>query len=206
MSINITFDQLQTFFVHTRNDIIQDFVDPINQTLAKYNIDTQNKVCMFMAQVGEESGGFNEIVENLNYSAQGLKATFPKYFQENDPNDYARNPEKIANLVYANRMGNGDSNSGDGYTYRGRGLIQITGKNNYQYYASFNNMKLADAVSYLETPTGACDSAGWYWSRHNLNNYADKKDVKTVTLIINGGYNNLDRRIQMFQQALTIFS
>ena len=161
-------EHLEAFFEDTDKAIIDSFVDPINKTCEKFEINNPQRAAMFLAQVGHESGGLVHTQENLNYKAEGLARVFPKYFRDVDPTDYAHNPEKIANRVYADRMGNGSEESGDGYKFRGRGLIQLTGRDNYTHFADDMGMDLDAAVSYLETPEGAAMSAGWFWSKNHL--------------------------------------
>jgi putative chitinase len=201
----VTFEQLNEFFEDTDEDIVQQYVDPLNEMMEFYEINTPKRISMFLAQVGHESGGLRTIKENLNYSADRLKVIFPKYFRGVDPSGYARNPQKIANRVYANRMGNGDEASGDGYRYCGRGLIQLTGKSNYNAFASDMNMSLEEATEWLNDPEGAAWSAGWFWDSRELNQWADKGDVLTVTKKINGGTIGLEDRKSHYEAALEIF-
>ncbi len=201
----VTLEQLDSFFENTDTELLETLVDPLNAALDRYEINTPERVAMFMAQVGHESGGLKRREENLNYSAQRLTQVFPKYFRDVDPNDYARNPEKIANRVYGNRMGNGDEESGDGYRYRGRGFIQLTGKNNYQAFANAMGMTLDEAVEYLETAEGAAMSAAWFWDMRGLNADADRGDVVAVTKKINGGTIGLHERQAFYKEALSIF-
>ena len=203
----VTFEQLNEFFEDTDEDIVSEFVIPLNEVMDFYEINTPERISMFLAQVGHESAGMTARIENLNYSAQGLNKIFPKYFIRagRDANAYAKKPEKIANVVYANRMGNGDEASGDGYRYRGRGLIQLTGKDNYTKFASDMEVSLEDAVVWLETPDGAAWSAGWFWDSRELNNWADNGDVLTVTKKINGGIIGLADREEHYAEALHIF-
>jgi putative chitinase len=163
-----------------------------------YNINTINRIAAFLAQTGHESLDFTVVVENLNYSTQGLRKTFKKYFPTDAlAKQYARQPEKIANRVYANRMGNGSEASGDGWKYRGKGLIQLTGKSNHAEFAQFKNLELSHIVDYLLTPEGAFESACWFWSKRGLNPIADAGDVTRVTKLINGGTNGLrDRQVR----------
>ena len=147
----VTFEQLNDFFEDTNEDIIEKFVEPLNEVMAFYEINTPERISMFLAQCGHESGGLRTIKENLNYSADGLRKIFPKYFRDLNPAEYAKKPEKIANVVYANRMGNGPVESGDGYRYCGRGLIQLTGKSNYAAFASDMEMPLEEATEWLST-------------------------------------------------------
>lgn len=200
----VTLEILQKLCPKTKASILSGYIDPINNVGKYYNMfDNVKRIASFLAQVAHESGGFNFTKENLNYSADGLQKVFGKYFPNADTaTAYARQPEKIANKVYANRMGNGDEASGDGYKYCGRGLIQLTGKNNYTKYAAAVKKELTEAVSYLETPAGAVSSAGWFWSTNNLNDYADKGDIIGMTKRINGGTNGLDDRTALYNTAL----
>jgi putative chitinase len=201
----VTFEQLNDFFEDTNEDIIEKYVEPLNEVMEFYEINTPQRISMFLAQVGHESGGLRTIKENLMYSADRLKVIFPKYFRGVDPSGYARNPQKIANRVYASRMGNGDEASGDGYRYCGRGLIQLTGKSNYAAFASDMNMSLEEATAWLDDPEGAAWSAGWFWDSRELNQWADKGDVVTVTKKINGGTIGLKDRQEHYEAALEIF-
>jgi putative chitinase len=131
--------------------------------------------------------------------------TFKKYFPNDDiAKQYERKPEKIANRVYANRMGNGPEESGDGYKYCGRGLIQLTGKDNYTRFAADLGISVEDTVKYLETPQGAVSSAGWFWDNNNLNSYCDKDDFVTLTKRINGGTIGLEDRQHHYHIALDL--
>jgi putative chitinase len=167
----------------SRNKNVSPLVEIFNELFPKYEINTVNRVSGFLAQCGHESNDFTVLKENLNYSADGLNKVFPKYFKNagRDANDYARNPEKIANVVYANRMGNGDISSGDGWKYRGRGAIQLTGKDNYSSFAKYIGKSLDETVSYCETLQGAVESACWFWKTRNLNETCDKDDIVTMT-------------------------
>lgn len=203
----VTFDQLNDFFEDTDEEVLQKYVEPLNEVLEFYEINTPQRIAMFLAQCGHESGGFRVIKENLNYSAAGLRKTFAKYFP-NDAiaNEYAKKAEKIANRVYANRMGNGDEASGDGYRYCGRGLIQLTGKQNYQAFAKDMEMDFDEATEWLSTEEGAVWSAGWFWDSRELNQWADKGDILTVTKKINGGTIGLEDRKSHYEEALKIFA
>lgn len=157
----------------------------------------------FLAQIAHESGGFNFVQEGLNYSAQGLMKTWPRRFPTlASARPYARNPEKIANKVYANRMGNGPESSGDGFKFRGRGLIQLTGRDNYTRFARSIGRTLDQTVAYLETPEGAVASAAWFWDINKLNVYADKDDFVGLTRRINGGTIGLADRKHHYDIAL----
>ena len=180
-------------------------ISQIPDVMTKFGIDTPIKLAHFLAQCGHESGGFRVTQENLNYSAKGLMGTFKKYFpDEATAKQYERQPEKIANRVYANRMGNGDEASGDGYRFCGRGLIQLTGRNNYTKFAADLGISVEETVAYLETPAGAVSSAGWFWDNNNLNQYCDKDDFVTLTKRINGGTIGLEDRQHHYHLALDL--
>jgi len=204
--MDLTLESLSELFSSTRTDKLALYVEPLNEIPVTYGIDTPLRLQMFLAQVGHESGGLSVIEENLNYSATGLLRTFPKYFTVAQANVYARHPEMIANRVYANRMGNKDEFSGDGWRYRGRGLIQLTGANNYQTFASHMMLSVADILDYALTPDGAVTSACWYWEKNTLNYYADQEDVKGCTYKINGGYNGLKDRESLYEEAKRLIS
>lgn len=203
----VTLEQLDAFFEDTDTALLAEYLEPLNAAMENFEINTPERIAMFMSQIGHESAGLKRTQENLNYSAERLRQVFPRYFPTpNDAANYARNPAKIANRVYGNRMGNGPEASGDGFRYRGRGFIQLTGKNNYQAFASDNNLTLDEAVEYLETPEGAAWSAGWFWSKRNINEPADNGDVRTVTKLINGGTIGLEHRAKLYEEALQVFS
>jgi len=176
----------------------------IEEKFPRYGVTTPVRIAGFLSQVGHESGGFSLKEENLNYSAKGLRSTFGKYFRSVNADNYARQPEKIANYVYANRMGNGTPSSGDGWKYRGRGFIQLTGKNNYTLFARDMELTIDEAIEYLESTEGAVESALWFWNRNRLNLYADKRDVRGMTRRINGGYNGIDDRISHWNHLLNV--
>jgi len=200
----VTFDQLNEFFEDTSESIIQNYVEPINEVMEFYEINNKNRISMFLAQVGHESGGLSVIKENLNYSADRLKVIFPKYFRGVDPSGYARNPQKIANRVYASRMGNGSEESGDGWRFCGRGLIQVTGRDNYSWFAASLHISPEEASEYMETFEGAAQSACWFWESNNLNQWADKRDILTLTKRINGGTIGLEDRKKHYEHCLHI--
>jgi len=169
-------------------------------------IENPNRIAGFLAQTSHESGKYKFLVENLNYSDKGLLKTFPKYFNESNVMDYARKPEAIANRVYANRMGNGDEASGDGWKYCGRGLIQLTGKNNYQAFADSENMNIEEVPEFLTSYIGAVKSALWFWNKNNLNATADVGDLLLMTKKINGGTHGLAERTAEYKRILEIYS
>jgi putative chitinase len=179
----------------------------LEQALPDYDINTPKRVAAFLAQCAHESGGFVFLKENLNYKAASLRTVFPKYFPTDDlAAAYAQKPEMIANRVYGGRMGNSDEHSGDGYRYCGRGLIQLTGKSNYQAFADSIEISVEDVPEYLATFEGAVQSACWFWESNNLNNEADAGDIKTMTRKINGGYIGLEDRIKHYEHALDILN
>jgi putative chitinase len=196
----ITLDLLSAAFPKTNKDLLNTYLPHLFVLTNLNDIDTKLRVAHFLAQTGHESGEFKFVRENLNYSAEGLLKTFPKYFDASTAKLYQRNPEKIANRVYANRMGNGAEQSGDGWKYRGRGLIQITGKNNYVQFSTDVKRPLNEVLVYLDTPRGCVHSATWYWNKNHLNNLADKNDIKGLTKSINGGYNGLKHREELFNR------
>lgn len=178
-------------------------VDDICDALNDSSLNTKFRMAAFIGQIGAESA-FSHVVENLNYSADGLQKVFKKYFDAETAQEYARQPEKIANRVYANRMGNADENSGDGWKYRGRGFIQLTGRFNYMVCGTALGIDLISSPEYLETLDGAMKSALWFWDSNDLNTYADHGDILTITKKINGGTNGLQTRQELFNKALHI--
>lgn len=200
----ISLDLLQQLCPNTKISILDGFVEPLNMVTEYYDISVSpQRTAGFIAQIAHESGGFRYTVENLNYSAQALRRVFNKYFPDDEiANIYARQPIKIASRVYANRMGNGPEESGDGWTFRGRGLIQLTGFNNYSRLAEALEMEIFQVIEYLETPDGAVASAGWYWDENNLNSYCDRNDFIGLTKRINGGTNGLEERQHYYNIAL----
>jgi len=186
------------------------WIDPLNQAMAGFDIDTALRQAGFLAQTGHESARLTAVVENLNYSSQALLAVFPKYFDADSAASYARQAERIANRVYASRMGNGDEASGDGWRYRGRGLIQITGRDNYQQcgeglHQAFDGygVDLLAQPETLETPLDAALSAAWFWSARGLNELADAGDIVAMTKRVNGGANGLDDRRALYAAAMS---
>jgi len=187
------------------NPYIDHWYEALEQLLPDYDINTPQRVAAFIAQCAHESGGFKFIKENLNYKAASLRKVFPKYFPTDDlAAAYAQKPEMIANRVYGNRMGNGDEHSGDGYRYCGRGLIQLTGKDNYTRFAESLEISPEDVAEYLTTFEGCAQSACWFWESNNLNKWADAGDIVKMTKIINGGTIGLEDRIKHYEHALHI--
>lgn len=202
----ITLDILQQLCPKTKKSVLELYATPVHEVAEYYDMYTNvNRAAGFVAQIAHESGGFNFVKENLNYGAAGLMNTFKKYFPDQEiANQYQRQPEKIANRVYANRMGNGDEDSGDGYRFCGRGLIQLTGRNNYTKFANDLGISVEDTVAYLETPAGAVSSAGWFWDQNNLNQYCDSGDFVMLTKRINGGTIGIEDRQEKYKLALQL--
>ncbi len=202
MSTILTKDQLKQM---VKNPYIDHWYNALEQLLDDYEINSPQRVAAFVAQCAHESGNFVFIKENLNYKAASLRKIFGKYFPTDElAAQYANRPQSIANRIYANRMGNGDEASGDGYRYCGRGLIQLTGKDNYTFFAGSLDISVEEASEYLETFEGAAQSACWFWEQNNLNQWADKGDILTLTKRINGGTIGLEDRIRHYNHALHV--
>lgn len=196
-----------------KNKYVEHWYHALSQLLPDYDINTANRVAAFVAQCSHESGGFTTLKENLNYKPQSLRRLFSKYFPDDVlAQQYCARPNKqeaIANRIYANRMGNGDEHSGDGYRFCGRGLIQLTGRSNYQSFADSievdgRPLKIDEVPEYLATFEGAAQSACWFWETNNLNQWADKGDILTLTKRINGGTIGLEDRKKHYEHALHV--
>jgi putative chitinase len=185
------------------------WVDPLNQAMDRFEINTPERAAAFLAQIAHESGQLNRLVENLNYSAKRLMAVWPKRFPTLEKaQQYEKNPEKLGNFVYASRLSNGDEASGDGFRYRGRGLIQVTGRGNYRTAAQDLGLPLEEQPDLLATPGPAALSAAAFWKNHGLNELADDKnadnddaDFVTITRRINGGTAGLAERKAFWKTA-----
>lgn len=203
-----------------RTDI---FLGPLNAAMAEFDIDTPARQSAFLAQIAHESAELSYLSENLNYSADGLANVWPHMFAATGadgsllryrtsgdyaPNENARmlhrHSEAIANFVYANRMGNGAVSSGDGWLYRGAGIIQVTGKDNQCACAAHFGKDPCSVGDWLRTPEGACRSAAWFWQSHGCNELADADDFVGVTKKINGGTNGLGSRRQYWAKAKAV--
>ena len=202
----LTLQQLQQLI--PKNPYVKQWHTALAQLLPDYEINTPQRIAAFVAQCAHESGNFTALRENLNYKAVTLRKIFPKYFPTDEmAQQYASMPNKqqaIANLVYANRMGNGPPESGDGWRFAGKGLIQLTGKENYTWFAASLGISVEEAAEYLETFEGAAQSACWFWETNKLNTWADRGDILTLTKRINGGTIGLDDRIKHYNHALHV--
>jgi putative chitinase len=199
----MNYDKLSSF-------IPQTVISEIPSVIEKFEINTYLRLCHFLSQCAHESGGFKHTVENLNYSAKGLITTFPKYFKQVGLAEaYARKPEKIASRVYGGRMGNGEESTGDGWKYRGRGYIQLTGRNNYSRFDSFVDDDILANPNLVATKYPLL-SAAWFFGTNGLNKMADKgateDTIKSLTKRINGGYNGLKDRINYFNKYYNILN
>lgn len=207
MSFTFDFKKEHLAAMIGKNPYLDYWYDALYQILPEYQINTPHRVAAFIAQCAHESGNFRFLQENLNYKAESLTKTFKKYFPTlESAQPYAKKPQMIANKVYANRMGNGDEASGDGFRYLGRGLIQLTGKNNYTFFAASVGIEdMEECVEYLGTFEGAVQSACYFWESTGLNKEADVGDIKTMTRKINGGFIGLEDRIKHYEHALHVF-
>jgi putative chitinase len=212
----LTTELLAKIYPASKAENRQRYAQALYTACCRYGIaENLHRMRAFLAQIGVESGQLAAVEENLNYSASGLRTTFPKYFPTTAlATAYARKPQKIANRVYANRLGNGNEASGDGWRYRGRGLIQITGKANYLLLDNGGismpmGTDLIDEPELLaSTPQYAADSAAWWWRKAGLNELADQlggsnevEVFKRITKKINGGYNGLAQRQKLYELA-----
>jgi putative chitinase len=192
------------------SDNPDNWYDALCELLPKYGITTERRVAHFLSQCAHESGGFKRLEENLNYSSKALRSVFGRYFgsaPKASADEYARNPEMIANRVYNDtyrkyKMGN--TQEGDGWRFRGRGLKQLTGRDNYTRFGKSVGMSAEEAAEYVATPAGAIESACWFWDTNKLNDIADGDDVKRMTKKINGGSIGLDDRKKRYTNALKV--
>lgn len=205
MSFNFKFTADQLKEIIGPNQYIEYWYSAISKICPEYAIDTPARLAAFLAQCAHESGNFKFLSENLNYRWESLRRTFPKYFPTDElAQQYARQPEKIANRVYGGRMGNGPEESGDGWRYRGRGLIQLTGHDNYFWFAASIDTPTDQIPDYLETFEGAVQSACWFWDNNKLNQWADRGDIETLTRRINGGVIGLEDRKKHYAHAMHV--
>jgi putative chitinase len=190
----------------TTPELADRWVVALNETCEEFAIDSPFRIAGFLSNVAHESAGFKFVKENLNYSAASLMRVWPSRFPNLEvAQRYAMQPEKIANRAYADRMGNGDEASGDGAKFLGRGLIQLTGKNNYVAYSLACNNEALQHPEIVEQPKYAAESAGWFWNVNRLNTLADAQDVGGMCRRINGGYNGLDDRQMKYSKLMDYF-
>jgi len=207
MSFDFEFAKEDLDQILTNNTEGGSWFDLLNTILPDFEINTLPRVAGFLAQCGHESNNFTILHENLNYSAERLHEVFPRHFPTLAAAEpYNRQPERIANKIYGGRMGNGNESSGDGYKFRGRGILQITGRDNYKACSLylFGDERLLDDPSYLETKEGAVRSACWFWNTHRLNNLADEGNIKEMTQKINGGSLGLDDRKARYKYTVSV--
>jgi putative chitinase len=205
MTFNFNFSVEKLQKILSDNPNVDNWHEALTAILPDYDITTVPRVAAFLAQTIHESGGFNSLKENLNYRAQSLMKVWPRSFPDLETaNRYAHNQEAIANRAYANRMGNGNEESGDGWKFCGRGLIQLTGHDNYQSFADSLQMNIDDVPEYLGTFEGAVQSACWFWETNNLNVFADEGDMVGLTKRINGGTLGLSDRLNHYQHVLQV--
>lgn len=201
----VTANQLQRIMPRMRDT--NEWAVVLNATLPKYEITTKERLACFLAQCAHESAQFNVLVENLNYSSSALRSVFGRHFlTETVATQYARQPERIANRVYSNRMGNGSESSGDGWKYRGRGVIQLTGRDNYERFANYiiNDKVVTDPDIVQTDKSLALASACWFWEVNKLNSICDSGDFRLLTRRINGGFNGLEDRERYCNLALQV--
>lgn len=182
-----------------------DWVNALNETFERFDISTPIRQACFIGQAGHECGNFRILEENLNYRAETLMKVWPRRFPTLEfAKQYERNPKKIANMVYANRMGNRDEASGDGYRFRGRGAFQTTGHSGYYHAGQALGVDFVMEPDLVATPQYAALTAGFFWNTHKLNQFADARDYKGMTKKINGGFIGLEDRIKHIEEALAI--
>jgi putative chitinase len=187
------------------NKYVKEWFESLEKILPDYDINTPERVVAFVAQCAHESANFNVLRENLNYRWESLRKTWPRHFPTDEiAKQYERQPQKIANRAYANRMGNGPESSGDGWRFCGRGLIQLTGRNNYQAFADSIETPIEQIPEYLMTFEGAVQASCWFWETNNLNRWADQRDIVTLSRRINGGDKGLEDRLDRFKKGCNI--
>lgn len=201
----MTYEDIKNIYPLIKGDNIKMYQPFLNKWMSHYGITTPERQAHFIAQIMHESSFFRRTEENLNYSALGLLSTFPSRFTKKEAFMYAGMPEQIANRAYANKGGNGDEHSGDGWKYRGRGLMQITLKDNYKELSADWGIDVLNHPDLLKIPEWAVRSACWYWWKRGLNKIADTGSVKDVTRKINTGLLGLKEREDLFKKAILIF-
>jgi putative chitinase len=189
------------------NPYVEHWFEALSQGFADYEVNTPERMAAFFGQTKVESANYTAIKENLNYKPETLVRLWHSHFPTMEiANAYAHKPEQIANRAYCNRMGNGSEESGDGWLFCGRGLIQLTGRDNYQAFADSLGMSIEEAAAYLETFEGCVQSALWFWESRNLNALADRQDWDKISRTVNGGTEGIDHRRDYSNQALHILS
>ena len=197
----ITADQLRAM------GIADHWLEPLNDAMQRFNINTPKRIAAFIGQCAHESANFAALTENLNYRMESLVKVWPRHFPTLDvAAQYHRKPEQIASRAYANRMGNGPESSGEGWKYRGRGLIQLTGKDNYQLASDALRVDLVANPDAVMEPAMAALTAAWFWNKHGLNELADKGDNETIGKRINGGTHGMSDRLDRTAKALAVLS
>ena len=211
MTFPLTNDMLRAMIGN--NPASDEWYEALAEIMPKYEINTPNRIAGFIAQCAHESNNFKSLEENLNYSEKALKSVFGRYFgtggTKRDAAEYARNPEMIANYVYQDEFRTkkgamGNVNDGDGWRFRGRGLKQLTGRNNYTAFGKTVDMTAEEAAEYVATPKGAVESACWFWDTNKLNAIADTGDIVKMTKKINGGTIGLEDRTERWEKALAL--
>jgi len=182
------------------------WLTPLNDTFAKYGIDTPKRQAAFIGQCQHESSNFKTLEENLHYSAQSLMRVWPSRFDAATAEKYANNPEMIANKVYGGRADLGNTQDGDGWKFHGRGVIQLTGRSNVTVCGDALGQPFSEHPELLLEPQWACMSAGWFWNKRNLNELADNEDWTSITKRINGGTIGLQDRIDRIHKAMDVLS
>lgn len=217
--MNLSLEQLQACYPKATTQNVSRFFEPLKETIERYEINTDRRLAFFLAQAGHETKQLEAMIENLNYSAERLLAVFPKYFDAKSAVSFAHKPQAIANVVYANRLGNGNPLSNDGWTYRGRGYFHHTGKEEYDRLSKSLGVDLVNQPELLEGPLVASLAAGDFWKMKSLNNVADKPDdwvrewkgrnhnpFEWCCVLINGGYNGLDQRTMLYGNILKVIT
>jgi putative chitinase len=204
--MQLTADKLQAAMGCARS-VAGVWCEPLNEACRRHEITTAPRLCAFLAQIGHESAGLSRLVEGLNYSADGLRRVWPSRFDAATAEKYARKPVEIANKVYAGRMGNGPAESGDGYRFRGRGPIQVTGRANYEAMSELVRKRFKDSPDFVENPDALLDprwgsaAAAAYWYDHALNELADAGEFDRITRRINGGSMGSEDRRSRYERA-----
>lgn len=204
----VTADQLREIFSRPGADDLDDIADHLQDAMMAYGITTTRRVAAFLAQIGHESAGLRRTVENLNYTtAARIRVVWPARFPSiASAEPFVRNPSGLANHVYADRMGNSAPETGDGWKYRGRGYIQLTGRDNYRQASQALGVDFEAKPDLVAMPKYAAATSAWFWGSRDLNDLADAGDMRTITRRINGGLNGLDDRLALYHRAIGVLS